>query len=982
MNKKNNMSDNAQNSVKSNTEDTNRRKLITENINDISINEDLLRLLLDSEREKRINDAFSKFNMLNDELKALFEDNWIKIKDKEIYYIASLDLLIPDLRKFECSRSSTYFNFNTDDFQNVFQGFKGTLPSLTELRNIFNDKSIFCDGNNIRIKNGTFSNVCFSFEGNGYYQYIHSNGHKFNEGSGVFGRYINNSSINIPIFRLNNILNNIMKFILNELQPEKLSNKSKEMLNIISDYTDKDYIKYSDSDTTFTYTDSFKNAVMENKIDSLNGISFKKEDIINHIKNNKLELPDETRQILADKLLNCEKVRADIEPYDIKRLEDPNLGHWDLWENDSSNDIKVHYDTNFVGRNPLVDIKEDGLIGIDFGTKSTIVVYQDGDDNTQPMRVGMGQYSKKAEAKHYENPTVMEFINLESFCDRYKNKEGRPNTLWEDITVSHTAFNSLIASQSDNYYSYFNDLKQWAGDNRRQVKIKDKNGNERLLPAYVDIKDGEFDPIEIYAYYIGLYINNMHNGIYMHYLLSFPVTYEMKVREKIINSFKRGLKKSLPVYVLHDEEAMKKFRVEQGPSEPAAYAICALEQYGFDPEDDEKVFYGIFDFGGGTTDFDFGIWRSADEDKESRYDYVINHFGAGGDQFLGGENLLELLSFEVFKANQDKLREAKISFVKPAECKKFAGSEVLISDSQEAKLNIKQLMEKLRPLWERHEGYEKLYDSGIIKVNLFDKNGELKLNFELEISREELEKILYERIEKGIKNFFEALKFTFKAEETQNLNKIVIFLAGNSSKSPIVADIFSKYIKEITTALNEKNNTDEQYFSLYPPLGTKEAIEIQKKNGIEVDENDITSPTGKTGVAYGLVEGRDGGVIKVVSEKGSSDEIKFNYYIGRNRKKKFKTIIERDTEYNKWVKFISAEKEDFEFYYTNLPEATTNSLPIKDISKKSGRIDEADENAYVYMRIIEPSVIEYVAATEDEIESNNINNIITRVELK
>ena len=49
MNKKNNMSDNAQNSVKSNTEDTNRRKLITENINDISINEDLLRLLLDSQ---------------------------------------------------------------------------------------------------------------------------------------------------------------------------------------------------------------------------------------------------------------------------------------------------------------------------------------------------------------------------------------------------------------------------------------------------------------------------------------------------------------------------------------------------------------------------------------------------------------------------------------------------------------------------------------------------------------------------------------------------------------------------------------------------------------------------------------------------------------------------------------------------------------------------------------------------------------------
>lgn len=44
----------------------------------------------------------------------------------------------------------------------------------------------------------------------------------------------------------------------------------------------------------------------------------------------------------------------------------------------------------------------------------------------------------------------------------------------------------------------------------------------------------KYDPIEIYAYYIGLYINNMFdsNGIYLNYILSFPVTYEKAIRDK------------------------------------------------------------------------------------------------------------------------------------------------------------------------------------------------------------------------------------------------------------------------------------------------------------------------------------------------------------------------------------------------------------------------------------------------------------------
>lgn len=701
-----------------------------------------------------------------------------------------------------------------------------------------------------------------------------------------------------------------------------------------------------------------------------------------------IELSEGLKMDILDEFLKCDYNRVKIEPYDLKRLEDPNLGHWDLWENvdDNINKMKLKTETAFIGRNPVSDIKHDGIIGIDFGTRSTIVVYQDSDDNTRPMRIGRGEFSKALRQDDFENPTVMEFIDLENFLKCYLEKFGRPNTSWEDLTISHTAMNSLFSlnTKSDDYYSFFNDLKQWSGDKTRKIRLRDKQGIERVLPAFADINEGDFNPIEIYAYYLGLFINNMYNGVYLKYILSFPVTYEKEVRTKIIQSFEYGLKKSLPNPIVKNEEIMEKFRVIQGASEPAAYAICALQQYGFEPEENEEIFYGIFDFGGGTTDFDFGIWRCANN-NESRYDYVINHFGAGGDQYLGGENLLEFLAYEVFKSNSETLIAEKISFYKPTECKIFPGSEMLVSESQEAKLNIKQLMEKLRPLWEEHENYEKLFTNDVIKVMLFDKDGNPKPNFELKVNKDQLENLLKNRIEKGVKNFFEALKLTFESDITTKQNGIKIFLAGNSSKSKFVKEIFNEYINEYTAAICEKLgcvDSEKEYFTIYPPLGTIEAIEIQKAKGIFIDETDLTKPTGKTGVAYGLIECRPGSRIKVISEKQTSEEIKFKYYIGHNVRKKFKPVIDRNIPYNKWVKFIDATEEDFELYYTNLPEATTNQLDSKDLNKKMCRIKETDKDAYVYLRAISPTVIEFVVSNEDLINEDRFLGVTQELELK
>jgi hypothetical protein len=59
----------------------------------------------------------------------------------------------------------------------------------------------------------------------------------------------------------------------------------------------------------------------------------------------------------------------------------------------------------------------------------------------------------------------------------------------------------------------------------------------------VDIDD-PFDPIELYAWYLGMAINWRGHGLFLKYYLSFPVEYPREVRDRILASFRRGLQRA------------------------------------------------------------------------------------------------------------------------------------------------------------------------------------------------------------------------------------------------------------------------------------------------------------------------------------------------------------------------------------------------------------------------------------------------------
>ena len=449
------------------------------------------------------------------------------------------------------------------------------------------------------------------------------------------------------------------------------------------------------------------------------------------------------------------------------------------------------------------------------------------------------------------------------------------------------------------------------------------------------------------------------------------------------------------------------FRVTAGASEPAAYAISALEEYGLQPQKSgdvigKPVAYAVFDFGGGTTDFDFGVEEIP---SDGRRKFVIHRFGAGGDAYLGGENILDLMAYEVYQDNLAAMREKKIPFVLPPGCKPFAGSETLVFDqadaSQQAYMNSKRLAREMRCIWEGEKDYRQKFEQGDISLTLFssqNNDDSDKREVSLKIDVTGLEKCIEARIRRGVENFFAALTSAFKDRDVYPIH---IFLAGNSCKSAFVRPLFEEYIRryeEKTDAGNsgsgERKKEARKMFVLHPPLGVEwpETPAEKEESPISSEEEEVLEDgcdeldsaegpafcwpaemtecaeavsknsgqaaaaagkrpgrdydqqrTGKTGVAFGLLRPRIGGRdVKLIDDDTVDSEIPFSYYLGDiDRDGCFRVRIDMDIPYGQWIKFICADEPEFELYYTKEPNCLEGSYGEDDVERVRCRLDSA-----------------------------------------
>lgn len=968
------------------------------------------------------------FSVVLRELKKLADKDYVVMEKPQVWYDRKNVAVWPMAAVAYWSSVSAQ-KYNNYTYNASIAGVKDdtlkfTIPTYQEVRRTFD----------INIKNpiseSNYDRICY-YDGSNYTHLL-----CLKNGIGGFMPYRKDDFMNfggyynliaIPIHRFQGpnaakatFAESVKIWIEHGMIPEGLhagvKRKYLELLQGLQDlknYIDIKNATEKEETLVINYTKLF-NDVAIGKIKSVNGQDFDVAKEINEVSSGKRKLT--LSRSFRELLLNCDKVRANLNPYPDIMLK--NYGHWDLCEPSpagNSDYIKVELTDKdaIAARPPQKDVRLDSVCGIDFGTKSTVVAtfYNE----AKLLSVGKFDYTKPSEQQDFENPTAIQVKDYTSFVKAYHEREGRPYTKWNQITASHEAAQALYEQGIQNssvYNSVLSELKQWAGDKERKLRLRDLSGHEVItIPPYLSLKKGEFDPIEIYAYYLGLYINNMNNkAIYLNYLMSFPVTYSKEVRAKLLDSFRRGLKKSLPIALQNDSELMSHFHVNEGASEPASYAITALKEFGLEPNTaSEKVYYSVFDFGGGTTDFDFGYEEVPEQSnrRKRKCNFKLHQFGRGGLNHLGGENILQRLAFEVYKENISKLGPKQIGIVYPPGGKRIDDYEHLMKpadiSSEAAAYNTKLLASVLRPLWEKPDGYDKLdlYKSERIKLNLFaeatDENGVSSFEEELHVSKDHLEQVINESIEEGVVNFFAACRTAFKGYSEVN-GSIHIFLAGNSSKAENVKVLFEKHIEQ--EQAKYANIKFELHLPLpkiqevcnYEPVSNKKAGEKSVKKPKEEKVESLKSTgntdaskqlinysqlkTGKTGVVFGLLRSRpEARDVLIVNEE---NDFPFIIGDGDSSYSNFEPYEDIDlATCNQWIEFAPADRQYTEIYYTSEPVAREGRFPLNKCHKKTLIIKQNevsdDEKVMIYIRKIAPNVLEYTVADEERIKEPQVN---------
>ena len=868
----------------------------------------------------------------------------VKYEDKKYIYNIKVNRLFPDLKNY----NFTSLNLGEKSVQDIKNIFSEEFKNFEEIEILSEEiyRKVFYRENNKYIEDGKILNTNniienYIIEKNGDLLIVNSQAEEID----------NKESTLIPVIKILDIGDN---------------NDSKKKLEVIIKSLKENEIEISFDNIDKRYKEKYDELVeLYNDIEKYNfsedNSDYDEIEILKSFEDGKLELPLNFIDEYLQKLKNIEKTRLNEKEYDDKIFTDYQKGNWDIFS-DNEEDIekreliKIATDEKYYAKNPKDDIREGGIVAIDFGTKSTVVAIQTQNEKTSLVRIAGGSYKKNVEKSQFENPTIMEFIDIESFEKTYSESKGRPFTEWDDLKISYAANSSFIGGSK----FILEGLKQWAGNKDEKLIIYDKKAKRIDLKPYIDVKEDEFDPIEYYAYYIGSYINNMFTGnIFTKYLLSFPIKYENEIRIKILKSFEKGIKKSLPTSILENEKIMDNFQVYRGANEPTAYFLCAGRELDkFPKKENERLFYGIFDFGGGTTDFSFGLCKYIGI-TSNRYDYEIKHFGEGGDKFLGGENILKILAFEICKNNLAILKEKDIHFYCPVGCKEFDGYEGILDNSYEAIYNIKQIAEKFRVFWEEDELSKDLYSSDEIAVTLLsskDSSETINLNFD----KVKCEEIINNILKKGIENFISSLSLLFKNGNLgADINKMEIFLSGNSSKSKRFQKMFEEEIQKIEVEINK----NEKIFTINYPIE-----KIEKKDNLGVNA--------KTGTAIGLLESRKGGKFKIIAkdEEINDNEINFRYYVGYLKNNKFKPVLDYKVGYDNWIKFLDASDIETEIYYTHQANSIEGGISgdNSNLDRKIIAIskDYQDDETYIFIRATKPDRIEYCVSTDKKIKKN------------
>ncbi|MCI6753042.1 MAG: hypothetical protein MR585_08375 [Selenomonas bovis] len=517
----------------------------------------------------------------------------------------------------------------------------------------------------------------------------------------------------------------------------------------------------------------------------------------------------------------------------------------------------VHDMTLRDGKNPLM---AKGNVSIDFGTSSTCAAVR---GVGKPYLFTLSGKSKRQDSEDnaFENPTNLMIYNWEDVYDQWQaanddapfflakseQHDEREADYDSGYTVGdeyrevgdidgHRKMNAILTQLKM--------LPYWLSLGK-EVKFTPYSGRQRGQIRVTDTLDedaGHFNPIAFYGYLLSRAINHPKNQrFYRNYQITFPVKFDKEVRERIRTSLEYGIKRALPKPIRDAVVNGKPFvSVRMDYSEPVACIGSIVGKHLKLSERDARAkLFAIYDLGGGTMDFSFGMFRmtSEEEDAEEDCDQAVEVLGVDGDDKVGGELLIHKLAYKIYRDNKDVMEGNRIKFVLPPGELQPKGFEGLLSARGDdiADANVSLLKERLaRPLFmttEAIDGHltdlglpkESVKDANHFKISLQGEDGEDTEELTLEVKG--VDDFLHDEIQKTIDVFYEKMGECFdrSSERLQAAgifprkpSDVYIFLSGNASKQHNVAELMKEKfadgvqsIQRVGEGLNNDEMSDE-----------------------------------------------------------------------------------------------------------------------------------------------------------------------------
>jgi hypothetical protein len=143
-------------------------------------------------------------------------------------------------------------------------------------------------------------------------------------------------------------------------------------------------------------------------------------------------------------------------------------------------------------------------------------------------------------------------------------------------------------------------------------------------------------------------------------------------------------------------------------------------------------------------------------------------------------------------------------------------------------------------------------------------------------------------------------------------------------------------------------------FNVHPPL--------------PMDEENVYRPTGKTGVALGLLKLCPGSALDVINRtvENSLGEAPFAFFIGRIRAQRFHALLKQGDVYLQWQEMGAYREGVFNLVYTQSPKAHTDEMSDGEAGLIYKRLDLLGGNSKLFAQIIAPDKIQLCTATSIE----------------